>query len=102
MLIYTVFLVVVTLLLLLLLLFLLLLLLLLLLLKLLVLLWIFGDYRNDVSIQFCSVLTLNKLGDGSTLHPVENKNKINLLREEDAIILVRFFPGTKICLARCI
>ncbi len=67
----------VTLLLWLLLLFLLLLLLLLLLLKLLVLLRIFGDYRNDVLIQFffCDNGTLNKLGDGSTLRPVKNKIK---------------------------
>ena len=56
------------------------------------LLRIFGDYRNDVLIQFFSVITLNKLGDGSTLRPV---NRINLLREEDAIILVRFFQGRK-------
>ena len=82
--------------------FLLLLLLLLLLLKLLVLLRIFGDYRNDVLIQFCSVITLTKLGDGSTLRPVKNKNKINLLREEDAIILIRSFSGTEICSAHCI
>ncbi len=60
------------------------------------------DYRNDVLIQFCSVLTLNKLGDGSTLRPVKNKNKINLLREEDPIILIRSFSGTKKCSARCI
>ena len=73
-----------------------------LLLKLLVLLRIFGDYRNDVLIQFFSVITLNKLGDGSTLRPVKNKNKINLLREEDANILIRSFSGTEICLAHCI
>ncbi len=66
------------------------------------LLRIFGDYRNDVLIQFCSVITLNKLGDGSTLRPVKNKNKINLLREEDAIILIRSFSGTKTCSARYI